>query len=210
MGILDKITGKAKQAAGDVTDDASLAPSGQTRGAQGREEGTARSRAGESRREGRGSRRSRTENLSEASPGRVSDYSIVSADEVEDAYADSDVPGEFRSLKDALGSRAGGGDPDPGAAPLGLRAGHRSPPRGARGDLHRHPRDADHALRRRGRAGCGRLGRPRRAGDHPLAPQRGRRAGRDVGGLAEDRGAATRPRSRTSGSPRPRPPQRRG
>jgi mannose-6-phosphate isomerase-like protein (cupin superfamily) len=34
----------------------------------------------------------------------VSDYSIVRADEAEDAYADSDVPGEFRSLKDALGS----------------------------------------------------------------------------------------------------------
>jgi mannose-6-phosphate isomerase-like protein (cupin superfamily) len=34
----------------------------------------------------------------------VSDYSIVRADEAEDAYADSDVPGEFRGLKDALGS----------------------------------------------------------------------------------------------------------
>jgi mannose-6-phosphate isomerase-like protein (cupin superfamily) len=34
----------------------------------------------------------------------MSDYSIVSANEVEDAYADSDVPGEFRSLTDALGS----------------------------------------------------------------------------------------------------------
>jgi len=31
------------------------------------------------------------------------DYSVVRADEVEDAYADSDVPGEFRSLRDALG-----------------------------------------------------------------------------------------------------------
>jgi hypothetical protein len=31
----------------------------------------------------------------------VSDYSIVRADEAEDAYADSNVPGEFRSLKDA-------------------------------------------------------------------------------------------------------------
>ena len=29
-------------------------------------------------------------------------YSIVRADDVEDAYADSDVPGEFRSLKEAL------------------------------------------------------------------------------------------------------------
>ncbi|HWA54896.1 MAG TPA: cupin domain-containing protein [Solirubrobacterales bacterium] len=34
----------------------------------------------------------------------MSGYSIVRADEVEDTYADSDVPGEFRSLKDALGS----------------------------------------------------------------------------------------------------------
>lgn len=33
----------------------------------------------------------------------MSDYSIVKADEAEDAYADSDVPGEFRSLSDALG-----------------------------------------------------------------------------------------------------------
>ena len=34
----------------------------------------------------------------------VSDYSIVRADEAEDAYADSDVPGEFRSLSEALGA----------------------------------------------------------------------------------------------------------
>jgi mannose-6-phosphate isomerase-like protein (cupin superfamily) len=34
----------------------------------------------------------------------VSGYSIVRADEVEDAYADSEVPGQFRSLKTALGS----------------------------------------------------------------------------------------------------------
>lgn len=31
-------------------------------------------------------------------------YSIVNADQAEDAYADSDVPGEFRSLSKALGS----------------------------------------------------------------------------------------------------------
>ena len=31
-------------------------------------------------------------------------YSIVNADEVEDAYAGSDVPGEFHSLKNALGT----------------------------------------------------------------------------------------------------------
>lgn len=34
----------------------------------------------------------------------MSGYSIVQADEVEDAYADSEVPGEFRSLKEALGT----------------------------------------------------------------------------------------------------------
>jgi mannose-6-phosphate isomerase-like protein (cupin superfamily) len=33
-----------------------------------------------------------------------SGYSIVRADEVEDDYAGTDVPGEFRSLKDALGT----------------------------------------------------------------------------------------------------------
>jgi mannose-6-phosphate isomerase-like protein (cupin superfamily) len=33
----------------------------------------------------------------------VSGYSIVSADEVEDAYAGSDVPGEFRRLTPELG-----------------------------------------------------------------------------------------------------------
>jgi mannose-6-phosphate isomerase-like protein (cupin superfamily) len=35
----------------------------------------------------------------------VTDYSIVRADEAEDAYAGSDVPGEFRSLKEALGAK---------------------------------------------------------------------------------------------------------
>jgi mannose-6-phosphate isomerase-like protein (cupin superfamily) len=34
----------------------------------------------------------------------MSDYSIVHADDVENPYAESDVPGEFRSLKDALGA----------------------------------------------------------------------------------------------------------
>ncbi len=32
----------------------------------------------------------------------MSDYAILKADEAEDAYADSDVPGEFRSLSEAL------------------------------------------------------------------------------------------------------------
>ena len=34
----------------------------------------------------------------------MSDYTVVQADEVEDAYAGEDVPGEFRALTDALGS----------------------------------------------------------------------------------------------------------
>src|SRR4051812_19098625 len=33
----------------------------------------------------------------------TSDYDIVAADAAEDTYADSDVPGEFRSLTEALG-----------------------------------------------------------------------------------------------------------
>jgi mannose-6-phosphate isomerase-like protein (cupin superfamily) len=33
----------------------------------------------------------------------MSDYAIVDPDEVDDPYADSDVPGEFRRLTDALG-----------------------------------------------------------------------------------------------------------
>jgi quercetin dioxygenase-like cupin family protein len=34
----------------------------------------------------------------------MSDYTVVNADEVDDAYAGEDVPGEFRALTDALGS----------------------------------------------------------------------------------------------------------
>jgi mannose-6-phosphate isomerase-like protein (cupin superfamily) len=34
----------------------------------------------------------------------VSSYSIVRADDVENPYADGEVPGEFRSLKEALGA----------------------------------------------------------------------------------------------------------
>lgn len=34
----------------------------------------------------------------------MADYTIVRADEADDAYAGSDVRGEFRSLKDALGA----------------------------------------------------------------------------------------------------------
>jgi mannose-6-phosphate isomerase-like protein (cupin superfamily) len=34
----------------------------------------------------------------------MNDYAVVAADEVEDSYAGGDVPGEFRSLGEALGS----------------------------------------------------------------------------------------------------------
>lgn len=34
----------------------------------------------------------------------TADYSIVNADEVDDSYSGSDVPGEFRRLTDALGA----------------------------------------------------------------------------------------------------------
>jgi uncharacterized cupin superfamily protein len=34
----------------------------------------------------------------------MSDYSVVSADDVDDVYAGSSVPGEFRALSDALGT----------------------------------------------------------------------------------------------------------
>ncbi len=35
----------------------------------------------------------------------MADFTIVRADEASDAYADSDVPGEFRSLSKALGAQ---------------------------------------------------------------------------------------------------------
>ncbi|HET7455326.1 MAG TPA: cupin domain-containing protein [Solirubrobacterales bacterium] len=34
----------------------------------------------------------------------MTDYSVAQADDAEDAYAGSDVPGEFRSLTDSLGA----------------------------------------------------------------------------------------------------------
>jgi mannose-6-phosphate isomerase-like protein (cupin superfamily) len=34
----------------------------------------------------------------------MADYAVVAADDCEDAYADSDVPGEFRRLTEALGA----------------------------------------------------------------------------------------------------------
>jgi mannose-6-phosphate isomerase-like protein (cupin superfamily) len=35
----------------------------------------------------------------------MADYTVVAADDADDVYAESDVPGEFRSLTDALGCR---------------------------------------------------------------------------------------------------------
>jgi hypothetical protein len=44
------------------------------------------------------------EGLREKGMGIVIGYSIVRADAVEDSYAGTDVPGEFRSIKEALGA----------------------------------------------------------------------------------------------------------
>ena len=135
----------------------------------------------------------------------MSDYAIVDADEVEDVYAGSDVPGEFRRLTDALRLRAAGGHADPRAAALGLRAGDRPLPRRGRGALPRHARHADDALRRR-RA-------PRRAPARPCASPRARRARTatratspsSCGPSRAASSARTRPRSTTSGPPPPTP-----
>ena len=48
----------------------------------------------------------------------MTDYAIVNPDEARDAYAGTDVPGEFRRLTDALGCDAARGNPDPRAAAL--------------------------------------------------------------------------------------------
>ena len=50
--------------------------------------------------------------------GTDAGYAIVDPDAVDDAYAGSDVPGEFRSLTDAPGIRAACSHPDSGACPL--------------------------------------------------------------------------------------------
>ena len=69
----------------------------------------------------------------------------------------------------------------------------------ARGTLTMRPATRSTTGQRAGR-------RARRARDAALAPQRGRRAGRDVGGLAQDRTHGTRRRSTTSGRRRRTPP----
>ena len=63
MGITDKITGRIKKAAGDLTDDAVAAPRGPPGGAQGRGEGRARRRAREGRPQGRRGRGPRAKDL---------------------------------------------------------------------------------------------------------------------------------------------------
>ena len=117
----------------------------------------------------------------------MSGYAIVNADDVEDHYAGSDVPGEFRRLTDALGA-------EQLSATL-----IRVPPHSdfEQGTGHFHDEVEELYLVTRGtltmRFGddvqkvAARLGGPRRAADAALAPQRGRRARRAVGDLAQDR-----------------------
>ena len=117
----------------------------------------------------------------------MADFTVVRADDVTDHYAGTDVPGRVPLARRRARRRAARDHADPGAAALGLRAGHGPLPRRDRGALRRHARDADDALRGRDRARRGRLGRARGADDPPLAPQRGRRARRAVGALAQRR-----------------------
>jgi mannose-6-phosphate isomerase-like protein (cupin superfamily) len=117
----------------------------------------------------------------------VTDYSVVKADQVEDAYADSDVPGEFHSLTEALG-----------AEQLAVTL-IRIPPHSdfEQGTGHRHSEIEEVYLLTRGTltmrfgdeietVGPGSAVRGP-AGDGPLAPQRGRGAGRALGDLPSER-----------------------
>ena len=117
----------------------------------------------------------------------MSDYKIVIADEAEDAYAGTDVPGEFRRLTAALG---------PSSWRLTLI---RVPPHSdfEQGTGHYHDEVEELYIVTRGtltfRAGDDVRARhaPARPCASPphaaLAPQRGRRARRPVGDLAQDR-----------------------
>ena len=137
---------------------------------------------------------------------QVPDFTVVAADDCEDHYEGSDdVPGEFRRLTEALGSRAGRDHADPRPAALRLRAGHRPPATRDRGALPGHPRDADDALRRRDPPGRRRLGGAGRArdvrshrneGDEPV----------ELWAISTKTSARTRSRSTTSGRPRRTPP----
>ena len=117
----------------------------------------------------------------------MTDYAIVNPDEVRDAYAGTDVPGEFRRLTDALGCEQ--------LAVTLIRV----PPHSdfEQGTGHFHDEVEELYLVTRGtltmrfgdeirevqRAGRG----ARRPAHAALAPQRGRRAGRAVGRLAQAR-----------------------
>ena len=120
----------------------------------------------------------------------MSEYSIVNADDVNDHYEGTDVPGEFRRLTPALGAEQ---------VALTLI---RVPPHSdfEQGTGHFHDEIEEVYLVTRGtltfRVGddihaVGAERRARRAEDAALAPQRGRRAGRPVGDLQ-----AARPRRR--------------
>ena len=117
----------------------------------------------------------------------MSDYAIVDADDVEDVYAGTDVPGEFRSLTDALASEQ-----------LALTL-IRVPPHCdfEQGTGHYHDETEELYLVTRGTltmrfgddvrevsAGCAVRVAPRTPRSH-RNPRR--RAGRDLGGLAQDR-----------------------
>ena len=114
----------------------------------------------------------------------AADHTIVSADEAEDLYAGTDVPGEFRRFTDALGAEQ--------VAVTLIRV----PPHSdfEQGTGHCHDEIEELYLVTRGtltmrfgdeieQVGAGACSR--RPGDDALAPQRGRRAGRALGDLAE-------------------------
>ena len=117
----------------------------------------------------------------------MSDYTVINADDVDDVYAGSSVPGEFRPLSDALGTEQ--------VAVTLIRV----PPHCdfEQGTGHYHEEQEELYLVTRGTLtmrfgrrrpeGRPRLGRAGSAAHTALAPQRGRRAGGDVGGFDSDR-----------------------
>ena len=130
------------------------------------------------------------------------DFTVVDALEVRDFYEGTNVPGEFRSLTEALGATSARGDPDPDPAARRFRAGNRPLPRAGRGALPGGSRHADDAVWRRDPLRGRRLDRPGRPEHAALAPQRGGGAGGAVGVLAAASRTAMPPRSTTSGGPR--------
>ena len=117
----------------------------------------------------------------------MTDYTIVRADEAEDAYAGSEVPGEFRSLKDALG-----------AEQLAVTL-IRVPPHSdfEQGSGHHHEHLEEIYILTRGTLTMRFddqleqvppwLRNPRRPRNHLLPPQRGRRPSRALGNLPPNR-----------------------